>query len=121
MLSSVGHNSSSYRDRTGEFHSVAERLRKSSGATANGESSQARTNNKNLSAASVISLQSEFNKKASRIGLSIHQTTQKLDKLAKCEVSANFFKRIYSPFLPFKSTKFFFQWQKGHQCLMIRL
>jgi syntaxin 5 len=87
MLNPVPHmSSSSYRDRTSEFHSVAERLRKSgAGVAANGDAGQAARSNaeKSGSASSVISLQSEFNKKASRIGLSIHQTTQKLDKLAK--------------------------------------
>ncbi|KAL4339279.1 hypothetical protein GQ457_08G002620 [Hibiscus cannabinus] len=73
---------SSFRDRTQEFLSVAERLKKSitSGPNQNGPSgSSSRVEDKRA----VAALQSEFNKRASRIGLGIHQTSQKLSKLAK--------------------------------------
>lgn len=73
----------SFRDRTLEFQSVAERLRKSvsSGSGPNGTSGSSKTGEQRSSAA----LQSEFNKKASKIGFGIHQTSQKLSKLAKCK------------------------------------
>ncbi|KAH1057441.1 hypothetical protein J1N35_035506 [Gossypium stocksii] len=73
---------SSFRDRTQEFQSVAERLRKSfsSGPGQNGPSS-------NMSRAeeqrSLVAHQSEFNRRASKIGFGIHQTSQMLSKLAK--------------------------------------
>ena len=98
------------RDRTSEFLAIADRLRKSSATwaqqsaygllpSANGASgdvhaagegetarllslsslSQAQASSSGSSAAS------EFNKRASQIGFSIHQTSQKLSKLAKCE------------------------------------
>ncbi|KAK8707230.1 hypothetical protein V6N13_058291 [Hibiscus sabdariffa] len=73
---------SSFRDRTQEFQSVAERLKKSfsSGPGQNGASSS-------LSRAeeqrSVVAHQSEFNRRASKVGFGIHQTSQKLSKLAK--------------------------------------
>lgn len=74
----------SYRDRTPELFSIAERLRKSPNLTANGDSSHVRPIEKAPTSTSLPNgVQSEFNRKASRIGLSIHQTSQKLEKLAK--------------------------------------
>ncbi|XP_039142608.1 syntaxin-32 [Dioscorea cayenensis subsp. rotundata] len=77
-----------YRDRTQEFHAVAERLKKSfssapdaspatNGAGVGGSGSRFEGTK------AVASMQSEFNKRASKIGLGIHQTSQKLAKLAK--------------------------------------
>lgn len=79
---------SSYRDRTQEFQNVAERLKKSissslssSGAAAVSSSSGQKTDGSR----STIAIQSEFNKRASKIGYGIHQTSLKLSKLAKCK------------------------------------
>ncbi|XP_022755276.1 syntaxin-32-like [Durio zibethinus] len=73
---------SSFRDRTLEFQSVAERLRKSfsSGPGQNGPSSSSL---RSAEPRSVVAHQSEFNRRASKIGFGIHQTSQKLSKLAK--------------------------------------
>ncbi|KAI3850417.1 hypothetical protein MKX03_031969 [Papaver bracteatum] len=73
---------SSYRDRTQEFLTVTERLKKSypPGGQNNVPSS---SNSKPEGPRSGISMQSEFNKRASKIGYGIHQTSQKLAKLAK--------------------------------------
>ncbi|KAE8718750.1 Syntaxin-32 [Hibiscus syriacus] len=73
---------SSFRDRTHEFQSVAERLRKSlsSGAGQDGPSSSTSRADEH---GSMVAHQSEFNRRASKIGLGIHQTSQKLSKLAK--------------------------------------
>jgi hypothetical protein len=94
---------SSRRDRTSEFHAIADRLRKSTplsssanGSTVNGSSSATTSNGHHHHEQPsrvhgpefVGSTQSEFNKRASRIGLSIHQTSQKLSKLTKCKVTA---------------------------------
>jgi syntaxin 5 len=97
---------SSRRDRTSEFHAIADRLRKSTqssssssanGSTVNGSSSATTSNGHHHhheqpsrvhGPESVGSTQSEFNRRASRIGLSIHQTSQKLSKLTKCKVTA---------------------------------
>ncbi|PPD79500.1 hypothetical protein GOBAR_DD23561 [Gossypium barbadense] len=76
---------SSFRDRTQEFQSVADRFRKSisSGQGQNGPSSStSRAEEKR----SMVAHQSEFNRKASKIGFGIHQTSQKLSKLAKFEL-----------------------------------
>lgn len=126
MMSYVGSGatssgtSSSYRDRTAELISIAERLRKTqglgAGAVTNGDvggsagahgpgrpgdrpgltstsstlggfSSSAGSSGygSGMSGAgsSAAAQQSEFAKRASRIGLSIHETSKKLQKLAK--------------------------------------
>lgn len=82
---------SSYRDRTHEFSSIADRLKKSispsnavavvnsSGAVGSGPDGSTKTEGSR----STIAFQSEFNKRASKIGYGIHQTSQKLAKLAK--------------------------------------
>ncbi|OAE22253.1 hypothetical protein AXG93_2117s1000 [Marchantia polymorpha subsp. ruderalis] len=82
--------SSSYRDRTLELHSIAERLRKSQAFSGSATNSQSSATNGSVDGSARLqgpqssgSVQSEFNKRASRIGLSIHQTSQKLTKLTK--------------------------------------
>eukprot|EP00252_Welwitschia_mirabilis_P025866 TRINITY_DN8244_c0_g1_i1.p1 TRINITY_DN8244_c0_g1~~TRINITY_DN8244_c0_g1_i1.p1 ORF type:complete len:339 (-),score=51.26 TRINITY_DN8244_c0_g1_i1:253-1269(-) len=78
----IKHSQSSYRDRTSEFQTVVERLKKSYSSS---EFSQANgsPNSAKQGPVSAASLHSEFNRKASRIGFGIHQTSQKLSKLAK--------------------------------------
>ncbi|XP_057477252.1 syntaxin-32-like [Actinidia eriantha] len=71
---------SSVRDRTQEFLSVAERLKKSFSSAQNGQSS---SNSKPEDHKAAVAMQSEFNKRASKVGFGIHQTSQKLAKLAK--------------------------------------
>ncbi|XP_030543048.1 syntaxin-32 [Rhodamnia argentea] len=72
---------SSFRDRTQEFQSIVERLKKSvsAGSGPNGPSSSSKTEEQRSGAA----LQSEFNRRASKIGFGIHQTSQKLAKLTQ--------------------------------------
>lgn len=72
----------SYRDRTQEFLTVAERLRKSLSPSPHAQSSSS-VGSKQEGLKSAVHIQSEFNKRASGIGLGIHQTSQKLAKLAK--------------------------------------
>lgn len=91
----AGLGTASYRDRTAELFSTAERLKKvqgvgsgpsTSGSTyephANGH---ARTPSWGQGPQQASVMQSEFSRRASSIGLSIHQTSQKLAKLAKCK------------------------------------
>ncbi|XP_027065451.1 syntaxin-32 isoform X2 [Coffea arabica] len=82
----------SYRDRTHEFESLVEKLKKPSSlspaSTAPSSSSGGGFDGNPTSAPqettrSAAPIQSEFNKRASRIALGIHQTSQKLSKLAK--------------------------------------
>ncbi|KAL3684872.1 hypothetical protein R1sor_002894 [Riccia sorocarpa] len=81
---------SSYRDRTSELLSIADRLRKSQAFSGSATNSHSSASNGSVDGSARLpgpqasgSVQSEFNKKASRIGLSIHQTSQKLTKLTK--------------------------------------
>ncbi|XP_075485397.1 syntaxin-32-like [Primulina tabacum] len=69
----------SIRDRTQEFLGIAERVKKSL-ASPNGPSS---SGSKAEEQRSSVATQSEFNRRASKIGFGIHQTSQKLSKLAK--------------------------------------
>ncbi|KAK1550528.1 hypothetical protein Q3G72_020462 [Acer saccharum] len=84
---SVRTGQSSYRDRTQEFLSVAEKLKKSFPSTSNEASSSGNSHSTVTRPedrkSSVVAIQSEFNKRASKIGYGIHQTSQKLSKLAK--------------------------------------
>ncbi|XP_072981954.1 syntaxin-32-like [Typha latifolia] len=72
---------SSFRDRTQEFRSVVESTRKRVSSASDVPSSSA--GSKLDGSRSAVSIQSEFNKRASKIGLGIHQTSQKLARLAK--------------------------------------
>ncbi|RWR83044.1 syntaxin-32 [Cinnamomum micranthum f. kanehirae] len=77
---------SSYRDRTHEFLIVAEKLKKSfssQGAQNASSRSSSSSSSSFQGSRSAVSIQSEFNKRASKIGFGIHQTSQKLAKLAK--------------------------------------
>ncbi|XP_074578541.1 syntaxin-32-like [Curcuma longa] len=71
----------SYRDRTQEFVKAVENCKKSFSSTQNGPSSSTAPNLEGPK--SAASIQSEFSRRASQIGLGIHQTSQKLAKLAK--------------------------------------
>lgn len=81
----VKHGQLSYRDRTDEFFGIAERLKKSiSPATSNvGDGGGRSGGAKREDPRSTVAIQSEFNRRASKIGFGIHQTSQKLAKLAK--------------------------------------
>lgn len=72
---------SSYRDRTLEFESIAERLKKSVISSPNSAPSSSGSNPNG--SRSTAAIPSEFNKRASKIGYGIHQTSQQLAKLAK--------------------------------------
>ncbi|XP_073000512.1 syntaxin-32-like [Typha latifolia] len=71
----------SCRDRTQEFRAAVESSRKHLSTTLNAASSSA--GSRLDGPKSALSIQSEFNKRASKIGLGIHQTSQKLARLAK--------------------------------------
>ncbi|XP_057434546.1 syntaxin-32-like [Lotus japonicus] len=76
---------SSFRDRTHEFQNIAERLKKS-GSGPNGPATTTTataSSSRSEEHRSAVAMQSEFNKRASKIGYGIHQTSQKLSKLAK--------------------------------------
>lgn len=80
---SVKSGNASIRDQTQEFQGIAERVRKSI-SSQNGLSSSG--SKREEPPRSEVAMQSEFNRRASKIGLGIHQTSQKLTKLAKREL-----------------------------------
>lgn len=73
-------SNASIRDRTQEFLGIAERVKKSV-SLQNGPSGSG--SKRDEPPRSAVALQSEFNRRASKIGFGIHQTSQKLAKLAK--------------------------------------
>ncbi|KAI4376156.1 hypothetical protein MLD38_013946 [Melastoma candidum] len=73
---------SSFRDRTQEFLGIQERLRKLNPLSGQGNDVPS-CGSKTEEQRSAVALQSEFNRRASKIGFGIHQTSQKLSKLAK--------------------------------------
>ncbi|GMY35974.1 syntaxin-32 [Fagus crenata] len=74
---------SSYRDRTQEFLNVAERLKTPLSSANNATSLSSSSGGKAVGPGSTVAIQSEFNKRASKIGYGIHQSSQKLAKLAQ--------------------------------------
>ena len=82
----------SFRDRTYEFRAAVESARRQSSAPAAASSSSTGPLDGLIAATSA---RSEFNNRASKIGLGIHQTSQKLSRLAKCMASV-----LFLPLLP---------------------
>ncbi|KAG2321374.1 hypothetical protein Bca4012_055584 [Brassica carinata] len=74
---------SSYRDRTDEFFGIVETLRRSIAPAAAANINVAYGGGRREDPRSAAVMQSEFNRRASVIGLAIHQTSQKLSKLAQ--------------------------------------
>ncbi|KAG2595301.1 hypothetical protein PVAP13_5KG063600 [Panicum virgatum] len=70
----------SFRDRTNEFHAAVESARRHAVPSSAPSSSGAGPLDGSIAATSA---RSEFNNRASKIGLGIHQTSQKLARLAK--------------------------------------
>ncbi|XP_065872808.1 syntaxin-31 [Euphorbia lathyris] len=79
---------STYRDRTAEFRSLTQTLKKVGGITA---SNQANVSSTLKSYSPSISSRSEFNKKASVIGLGIHETCLKIARLSKLAKRSSMF------------------------------
>uniref|UniRef100_A0A2N9HNT9 t-SNARE coiled-coil homology domain-containing protein n=1 Tax=Fagus sylvatica TaxID=28930 RepID=A0A2N9HNT9_FAGSY len=86
--------SSTFRDRTVEFRSLSETLKKIGGITAvhhQAENDPASSKPLVPAATTVASSRSEFNKKASRIGLGIHETSNKIARLAQLAKRSSMF------------------------------
>ncbi|KAG6600935.1 Syntaxin-31 [Cucurbita argyrosperma subsp. argyrosperma] len=79
-----------YRDRTSEFRSLSETLKKIGGATAAVNLAQNEPSVSTPSRTPAI-LRSEFSKKASRIGLGIQETSQKIVRLAQLAKRSSMF------------------------------
>ncbi|KAJ4720023.1 putative Syntaxin [Melia azedarach] len=78
---------SSCRDRTAEFRSLSQTLKKIGTTTVN----HAENSVASPKPPTPPSSRSEFNKKASRIGLGIHETSQKIVRLAKLAKRSSMF------------------------------
>jgi len=76
----------SYRDRTAEFRSLTETLKKVGGISS---ADSAGNDPSTASQPPSSSARSEFNKKASRIGLGIHEANRKIARLAQCNSLQN--------------------------------
>ncbi|KAL5568529.1 hypothetical protein UlMin_025104 [Ulmus minor] len=79
---------SHFRDRTTEFQSLSETLKRIGGITAVNQAENAQSLSK---PSPLASSRSEFNKKASRIGLGIHETSQKIARLAQLAKRSSMF------------------------------
>uniref|UniRef100_A0A5B7B4I9 Putative syntaxin-31 n=1 Tax=Davidia involucrata TaxID=16924 RepID=A0A5B7B4I9_DAVIN len=78
---------STYRDRTSEFRSLSKTLKKVGGIAASNESQK----DPGTPKPPATSYRSEFNKKASRIGLGVHETSQKIARLARLAKRSSIF------------------------------
>lgn len=78
---------STYRDRTSEFRSLTETLKKIGGVGGGATAPP----NQQLSTSQSSYSRSEFNRKASQIGLGIHETSQKIARLAKLAKKSSMF------------------------------
>ncbi|KAF2612469.1 hypothetical protein F2Q70_00007138 [Brassica cretica] len=76
---------STFRDRTAEFHSLSQTLKKIGAAIPSVLQAESDPTSSKRSSPPGSS-RSEFNKKASQIGLRIHETSQKTARLSKCLV-----------------------------------
>ncbi|KAK4769447.1 hypothetical protein SAY86_027597 [Trapa natans] len=81
---------SSYRDRTSEFRLLSETLRKIGVVPASDQAGADLTTPASKPAPTATS-RSEFNKKASRIGMGIHETSQKIGRLAQLTKRSSMF------------------------------
>lgn len=92
MAAAVAVGVSSYRDRTAEFRSLTETLKKIGGISSvdsgGNDPSTARQPPEQSPASSA---RSEFNKKASRIGLGIHEANRKIARLAQLAKKSSMF------------------------------
>lgn len=79
----------SYRDRTSEFQSLTERLRKIQTPGSSSDSNGLGNSAKISQSATIVP--SDFNKRASRIGLGIHEASQKIARLAKMAKKTSMF------------------------------
>ena len=74
---------SSIKDRTQEFKAIVDRLQKQQGLPTSSSVTPAQNGTTNGPSSSTLAPHSEFAKRASKIGMGIHSTSQKLQKLAQ--------------------------------------
>ncbi|GJX65719.1 probable zinc metalloprotease EGY2, chloroplastic isoform X1 [Tanacetum coccineum] len=82
--------SSTFRDRTSEFRSLSNTLKKQQKSSSAGDGDGS-LDPSSSSTKSSSSFRSEFNKKASRIGLGVHETQKKISRLANLAKKSTIF------------------------------
>lgn len=90
----VSAGASTYRDRTSEFRSLSDTLKKFGRISAANPDRSYQLNDPSTSSKLPLTLssyRSEFNKKASRIGLGIHETSKKIARLANLGKKSSIF------------------------------
>ncbi|XP_011035983.1 PREDICTED: syntaxin-31 [Populus euphratica] len=81
-----------YRDRTAEFHSITQTLKKIGGVAPVHQNKSYQANNSSPSKPLLsYTTRSEFNKKASLIGSGVHETSQKISRLAQLAKRSSMF------------------------------
>lgn len=88
----LGHGS--LRDRTADFNSIVSRLQQKQGggiAASSAADTGSPLSSSHAAAKQAVQQQSEFARKASQIGLSIHKTSVKLQKLAQLAKRSSMF------------------------------
>ncbi|KAJ6900196.1 syntaxin-31 [Populus alba x Populus x berolinensis] len=81
-----------YRDRTAEFHSITQTLKKIGGIAPVHQNKSYQANNSSPSKPLLsYTTRSEFNKKASLIGSGVHETSQKISRLAQLAKRSSMF------------------------------
>ncbi|KFK25009.1 hypothetical protein AALP_AA8G054800 [Arabis alpina] len=80
---------STFRDRTAEFYSLSQTLKKIGAIPSVNQTEDDPTTSSKRSP--PVTSRSEFNTKASRIGLRIHETSQKISRLAKLAKQSSIF------------------------------
>ncbi|KAB5538711.1 hypothetical protein DKX38_016244 [Salix brachista] len=81
-----------YRDRTAEFHSITQTLKKIGGITPFHQTQSHQAHNSSPSKPLLSSItRSEFNKKASLIGSGVHETSHKISRLAQLAKRSSMF------------------------------
>ncbi|CAI9295906.1 unnamed protein product [Lactuca saligna] len=90
----VSAGNSTFRDRTSEFRSLSDTLKKFGRISAANPDRSNQQNDPSTSSKLPVtpsSYRSEFNKKASRIGLGIHETSKKISRLANLAKKSSIF------------------------------
>ncbi|KAJ6432537.1 hypothetical protein OIU84_019719 [Salix udensis] len=92
MTTTTTTTTTKYRDRTAEFHSITQTLKKIGGITPFHQTQSHQAHNSSPSKPLLSSItRSEFNKKASLIGSGVHETSHKISRLAQLAKRSSMF------------------------------
>ncbi|KAJ6776526.1 SYNTAXIN-31 [Salix koriyanagi] len=92
MTTTTTTTTTKYRDRTAEFYSITQTLKKIGGITPFHQTQSHQAHNSSPSKPLLSSItRSEFNKKASLIGSGVHETSHKISRLAQLAKRSSMF------------------------------